>query len=299
MVSMDTNGLISPQATPPNWYREIWGRMLHEQASLVGKSMDFAKAFAEIAIRWTSRRRLEHYESAYAIAIPTPHAALWIPNEARRLGREDLASKFVYLPHPQLPIFSYDGRPKQSIILTAGRWMPEDWNSKNPRAIMKAFKLFLSRLPEWKVQVIGRGATELLGRLRMNPSDYGSRIEFIEHLDQVELSNHLQAAKIGFWASRWEGQQGTGAQMLCCGGSIVSYLSARTNCFSHYVSRESGRLAFRCNPAALADELVLEALSWERGERDPNRIGKIWCAEFHADCVARKALQNLGLGINA
>jgi glycosyltransferase involved in cell wall biosynthesis len=295
LVSMDTNGLISPRATPANWYREIWGRMLHEQPTLAGKATDFAKAFAEIAFRWTSRRRLRHYDAAYAIAVATPHAALWIPNEARRLGREDLASKFIYLPHPQLPIFSYDGRPKQKVVLTAGRWLPEDWNSKNPRPIMQAFERFLSRRPDWKVMVIGRGATDLQRRLNLKIQDCGSRMEFIEHLSQEDLTHHLQTAKIGFWASRWEGQQGTGAQMLCCGGSIVSYHAARTNCFSHYFSRESGRLALRCSAEALADELVLEADSWGRGERDPARISRIWCEEFHAPAVARKALDCLGL----
>lgn len=295
LVSMDTNGLVSPSSTPSNWYREIWSRLIHEQPTLAGKAMDFAKAFAEIAIKWTSRRRLRHYDAAYAIAVATPHAALWIPNEAMRQGREDLTSKFFYLPHPQLPIFNYDRRPKESLVLTVGRWLPEDWNSKNPRPIMEAVELFLSRSHGWKVKVIGRGATDLPRLLGMNPVDPESRIEFIEHLTQEELTNHLQTAKIGFWASRWEGQQGTGAQMLCCGGSIVSYHSARTNCFSHYVSRESGRLALRCSARALADELLLEADSWTRGERDPVRISRIWCEEFHATAVARRALVHLGL----
>lgn len=295
LVSMDTNGLISPLATPANWYREVWGRLLHEQPSLIGKAADFAKAFAEICFRWTSRRRLRHYDAAYVIAVATPHAALWIPNEPKHFGRDDLAVKFIYLPHAQSPIFSYDGRPKESIALTVGRWLPEDWNSKNPRPIMKAFVRFLSRRHDWKVMVIGRGATDLLRHLAMDMRGMESRIEFIEHLNQQDLSNRLQTAKIGFWASRWEGQQGTGAQMLCCGGSIVSYHSARTNCFSHYVSRESGRLALRCSAEALADELVLEAMSWDRGERDPKRISRIWCDEFHAHAVASRAMCCLGL----
>jgi hypothetical protein len=73
----------------------------------------------------------------------------------------------------------------------------------------------------------------------------------------------------------------------------VSTSSAQNSCFRHYVTRESGRLAPRNAPDALSDELVLEADAWEGGERDAERISRIWRAEFHAPEVARRALEAL------
>jgi hypothetical protein len=75
----------------------------------------------------------------------------------------------------------------------------------------------------------------------------------------------------------------------------VSPSSAQNSCFRHYVSRESGRLATRNTPDALSTELVLEADAWESGQRDPERISRIWCKEFHAPEVAMRAIQYLGL----
>jgi len=46
---------------------------------------------------------------------------------------------------------------------------------------------------------------------------------------------------------------------------------------------------------ALAEELVLEADAWERGERNASAISVSWTREFHAKNVARRALEYLDL----
>ena len=141
--------------------------------------------------------------------------------------------------------------------------------------------------------MIGGGAPDLCKLLNQDPDRFGGRLSFIDYVKPEQLPELYRRARIGFWTSRWEGQQGTGAQALCCGCSVVSASSAQNSCFRHYVTRESGRLASRNKADALADELVLEANSWEAGERDPERISRIWCKEFHAPNVAMRALSAL------
>ena len=121
------------------------------------------------------------------------------------------------------------------------------------------------------------------------------RLSFVEQVNHEELTDYLNLASVAFWSSRWEGQQGTGAQALCCGCSVVSHGSPLMSCFHHYVSRSSGRLAMRNHAEALADALELESESWDNGSRDPMKISSAWIPEFHATSVARRALHLLGL----
>jgi glycosyltransferase involved in cell wall biosynthesis len=121
------------------------------------------------------------------------------------------------------------------------------------------------------------------------------RCEFIDFLQPEQLVPFYRKAKIGVWSSRSEGQIGTGAQALCCGCSVVAGNSGTLSCFHHYVSRESGRLALGMDADAMAEALQLEAQAWDREERNPARISRIWTEEFHDVNVATRALELLGL----
>lgn len=298
LVNMDTCGLVSPLASPGDWWREAHVRYLHEPRGLFRKLKEVAKQGVEFAFHPVSKRRLEHYDAATIVAAVTPHGASWIPNEPLALGRPDLRSRFHYLPNPQLPIFHYDGSHKERLVLTVGRWHRSDWPQKHPTLLLDAYQRFLKTNPDWKGLIVGGGAPDLCKLLNQNPAKFDGRLSFIDYVKPDQLPALYRRARIGFWTSRWEGQQGTGAQALCCGCSVVSTSSAQNSCFRHYVSRESGRLASRNTADALSVELTLEANAWEAGHRDPERIGSIWSKEFHAHEVAKRALSSLGLTIN-
>jgi len=295
LVNMDTCGLVSHLANPGDWLREAHVRLLAERPGLSGKTIYVVKAIAEMLFHSVAKRHLEHYEAATIVAAVTPHATRWIPNEAIRLGHPELASKFIYLPHPQLSSFYYDDTPKESLVITVGRWHPSDWPQKNPRILLESYRRFLIEKPDWKGMIVGAGALDLARLLKSNLGEVSGRLQFVDYLKPEDLPKLYRRARIGFWSSRWEGQQGTGAQALCCGCSVVSSSSAHNSCFRHYVSRESGRLASRNSADAMTDELVLEANAWENGERNPERISQIWRAEFHAPMVASRALKALGI----
>lgn len=292
MVCMDTCGVISPQANPQGWFTDLPKRILLERKCGRGKVRDLAKYLIESVASPVARRRIHHYRCADIVTVPTPKGAQWVHREALCLGDVNLASKIHYLPHPQSMRFRYDGTAKERLVITMARWQPEDWAQKNPRVLLDAYREFLALSPQWKGMIVGSGATSLLERLAI-PSIAG--LEFLERVDPTEVPALFNRASIGFWSSRWEGQQGTGAQALCCGCSVVSHSSPMMSCFGHYVSRESGNLAVQNTSKHLAEALALEAQAWDLGSRHPNAIATAWTGEFHAELVAKRALDYLGL----
>jgi glycosyltransferase involved in cell wall biosynthesis len=295
MVCMDTCGVISPHANSRAWFADLPKRVLLERPFGKGKIRDLAKYLVESVAAPVARKRIHHYRCADIVTVPTPDGADWVRREALSLGDVNLASRFQYLPHPQSSNFQYDGNKKQKLVITMARWQPEDWAQKNPHVLLGAYREFLALNPQWKGMIVGSGATSLLERLAIPPVP---RLEFLERVDPSEVPSLFNRASIGFWSSRWEGQQGTGAQALCCGCSVVSHSSPMMSCFSHYVSRESGRLAAQNTPKALAEALAFEARAWDSGARDPFAIATAWTGEFHANSVASKAIEYLDHALN-
>jgi glycosyltransferase involved in cell wall biosynthesis len=295
MVCMDTCGVISPQANSRAWFHDLPKRILLERPFSKGKIRDLAKYLVESLASPIARARIHHYRQADIVTVPTPEGADWVSREALSLGDACLASKIRYLPHPQSSALLYDGTKKEKLVITIARWELEDWPQKNPRVLLGAYRTFLAANPDWRGFIVGTGATRLLEKLRI-PSVPG--LEFQERVDTTEIPKLFNRASIGFWSSNWEGQQGTGAQALCCGCSVVSHLSPMMNCFSHYVSKDSGRLAHENTPKCLANALMQEAEDWECGRRNPRGISEKWMGEFHANSVASKAIEYLNHSSN-
>jgi len=292
LVCMDTCGVISPQANRGAWFFDLPTRVLMEKPFAMGKMREVAKFLVESLMAPVAKARLHHYNVADAVSVPTPDGVTWVRNEIRSLGDPSLISKIHYLPHPQSPQFRYDDTPKEKLVVSMARWRKEDWAQKNPRVLLKTYRRFLSEHKDWNGIVVGSGATSLLRLLSINPIP---RLEFREAIDPSNVPSFFNRASIGFWSSRWEGQQGTAAQALCCGCSVVSHSSPMMSCFRHYVSRDSGKLADRNTPADLASALSQEALAWERGNRNPENISRAWMGEFHADQAALRAMKLLNL----
>lgn len=295
LVVMDTCGMISRLSNPDDWLREVGVRAFADRRKWPRFPAIFAKLAVEGLVHRTAKLRMPHYDAATKVSVVTPLGARWVANEARGCGRKDLAAKIVYLPHPQHEAFTHDGRAKENVVISVGRWHPSDWPQKNPKVLLDALLRFLKERPDWRAQVVGAGAGRLAGELGLGKPAELDRLELIDAVPPTELVDLYRRAKIGFWTSRWEGQQGTAAQALCCGCSVVSVNTSHMSCFRHYVSRGSGRLAMRNLPQPLADELVLEAEAWDQGHRDAAAIAATWSAEFHATKVAAEALSILGL----
>lgn len=295
LVNMDTSGLISSLAPKSEWWRESHKRFLYECRTLRSIANEVCRIMGDLLYKRSAKSRLAHYEAATSVAAVTPLGSLWIPGEVNGLGRSDLTHKFTYLPHPQLEVFNYGDVEKENLVITVGRWEKDDWPQKNPRTLLNAYAEFLHARPDWKGIIVGKGAKDLANNLQINNKIFNGHLDFIDYVPPNELPAIYSKSKIGFWSSRWEGQQGTGAQALCCGCSVVSHDSAHMSCFRHYVTRGSGRLARHNDASALARELILEAQSWDEGNRDPKIISSAWSNEFHASNVASRSMELLNL----
>jgi len=295
LVNVDSCGIVSRAACPRGWWRDLLpylcvkSRSPREVAQLLSGIAD------NLGIHRIARGRLATYELATVTCAVSPMAQLWLQNEAIHFGKSHLLPKINYLPHPQMQMFSYNGERKENLVLSVARWEREDWAQKNPKVLLEALEKFLTSEPDWRACVVGSGASRLAANLRKPWLMNNDRCEFIDFIKPEELVPFYQKAKIGVWSSRSEGQIGTGAQALCCGFSVVAGNAGTLSCFHHYVSRESGRLALGMDSNALCEALKLEADAWVRGQRDPERISRIWTDEFHEVNVASQALTFLGL----
>jgi glycosyltransferase involved in cell wall biosynthesis len=295
LVNVDSCGLVSRPANPRLWRRDLLPYLCRKATTPVEVARLASQIADNLGFHRVARGRLATCDAATVVCGVSPMAKQWMQNEAVHFGRAHLTSKIRYLPHPQKQIFSYNGEKKENFLLSVARWEKEDWVQKNPAVLLDALKKFLAMRPDWRACVVGRGASRLVSALKRSHSSNLNRCEFIDFLQPDELVPFYTKAKIACWSSRSEGQIGTGAQALCCGCSVVAGNSATVSCFHHYISRESGRLALAMDADSLCEALILEADAWDAGQRDPNRISRIWCEEFHSTKVAERALRLLGL----
>jgi glycosyltransferase involved in cell wall biosynthesis len=295
LVNVDSCGLVSRQANPHLWWRDLLPYLWKRATSPLEALRVMSQVIDNLGIHRVAKGRLETYEEAAVVCGVSPLATQWLRREAARFSRSHLLPKIRYLPHPQMRCFTYNGAHKENLVLSVARWEKEDWAQKNPAVLLDALNGFLAVHPNWRACVVGRGASRLVAALRRTHLVNLNRCQFIDFLQPEELVPIYNRASIACWSSRSEGQIGTGAQALCCGCSVVAGNSGTLSCFHHYISRESGRLALAMDADSLCEALMLEADAWEAGQRDPERISRIWCEEFHSTKVAERAIRLLEL----
>jgi glycosyltransferase involved in cell wall biosynthesis len=291
---MDTSGLCSPLGNARAWWQHGWKPAWATSKPLPVKVFKLFKFVLDSVFLINARRRLCHLGCGHAITLPTHSGVLWMKQEVSRLARPDLAGKIFYSPHPQSSLFQYQAAPKDNLVISVARWLREDWPQKRPALLLQSLNAFLDGSTDWQAMVVGRGATRLAGNLGI-PAHPNLRFE--ENLPHSSLVKLYQRAKIGFWTSLWEGQQGTAAQALCCGCSVVAPSSPLNSCFGDYVSPSSGRLAMDSSVASLTDALRLEAQAWSQGLRLPGPIAAFWSGLFHGEARARAMLEFLDLAL--
>lgn len=294
VVVLDTHGLTSRLGDAAAWWKFGWRPGWAQAPGPLSRVFYLLKFYIDSCFLVTARRRVRHLECCRAATMPTRMGVFWMKRELAGLHRLDLAEKIHYSPHPQKVIFRAGPNPKENLVLCAARFLPEDWPQKRPALLLEVLNSFLEKEPGWKAVVAGRGALNLAPALGVRPHQ---NIRFFENLSHQELLSHYQRAKIGLWTSLWEGQQGTGAQALCCGCSVVAPGTPLNTCFSDYVSEKSGRLSAGDSAPAILQALLSEVESWQDGGRDPKTISAFWGKVFYAEQAARRVLHLLSLDI--
>ena len=296
LVNVDSCGLVSRPANPRRWRRDLLPYLLRKASTPMEAARFVSQIVDNLGFHRVARGRLSTCEASTVVCAPSPMATRWLKREAEHFGRPDLAAKIRYLPHPQLPEFSYHGEQKEKLVLSVARWEKEDWPQKNPAVLIEALGIFLAKYPDWRACIVGRGAAGLRARLKI-ATPAPDCLQFVDFLPPADLVPYYNRARIACWSSRSEGQIGTGAQALCCGCSVVAGNAGTLSCFHHYANRKSGRLAIDMTADALAEALMLEADAWSQKQRDPQRISRIWSDEFHSNKVAARGLDMLGLPV--
>jgi hypothetical protein len=288
--SIDASGLMSPYRAFPEYARLLLSSRMARQGIIPGSITAAAALTRSLVPGLFDRKRLEHLSHADCVTVVTPQGAEIMKDLANRFGYPAVADKVRYLPHPQLSHYAYDGTPKENLIVTVGRWQTTDWHQKNPKLLLQALAGFFSRRDDYRAVIVGNSSELLLPLIDRHCPEMKDRIELVPFVTPPELRDLYVRSKIGFWASSHEGQQGTGAQALCCGCSVVSTGGVAMSCFAHYASRASGRQSLRNDSRFLSDALLLESLAWDDGSRHPERIAHGWCAELHEVNVAKRVL---------
>lgn len=289
--SIDASGLISPYVSPIDYIRLIYGKRIAQNGPILGAAIATASVAKNSIPVLLDIPRLQHLAHADVITMVTPQGVEIMKGLARRFGYPELEERIHYLPHPQLNYFKYDGRPKENMVLTVGRWDHSAWFQKNPKLFVASIGKFLETRTDYRSVIIGSEVSCLEPLIEKNCSKVADRIELIPYISSDKLVDYYCRAKISCWSSRHEGQQNTGAQALCCGSSVVSTTGIAMSCFAHYSSRSSGRQAIRNTPQYLADALSMEATAWDEGHRDPSAISSAWSEEFHVGYVTNRILE--------
>lgn len=227
-----------------------------------GPFFSFARAACRAfgpAVRMDSSRTIKYVEAFDVLTAESPLARDNTIRWLRQRGRGDLADKIVLLHHP-VPDSFVPPASKQNQILAVA----QDWSNplKGGTILQSAFRVFLSRHPDWRATIIGKNS-ERFDELR---STCGNRASLCPALSSEELLPHYQNAKILCIASGSESGPIVAFEALACGCSIVFPPSIPQ---LEWIARSHiGAMAPSRTPAGLVNALESECAAWND---DPNR----------------------------
>jgi hypothetical protein len=143
LVNVDSCGLVSRQANPHLWWRDLLPYLWKRATSPLEALRVMSQVIDNLGIHRVAKGRLETYEEAAVVCGVSPLATQWLRREAARFSRSHLLPKIRYLPHPQMRCFTYNGAHKENLVLSVARWEKEDWAQKNPAVLLDALNGFV------------------------------------------------------------------------------------------------------------------------------------------------------------
>ncbi|MBQ9096209.1 MAG: glycosyltransferase family 4 protein [Akkermansia sp.] len=200
-----------------------------------------------------------------------------------------LTDKLYPSPCPVSPSFRYEGSTKKDIILCIGRW--EDEFQKRPQYMMQTLKHYYGNGGTAETRIYGN-LTPTIHRLHQAmPAPVAAKIKLCGYLPNQQLKEEYNQAKIILCASRYEGSHNVSAEALCCGCSVVTAnRPQKLRNLLWYTTRQSGTVAPKDTPEALAEALQTEISAWHQGARNPSAIAAAWQPHFHVNQVFNNIL---------
>lgn len=232
-----------------------------------------------------NRRRARHLRCADAVTLS---AAVAEKLAQKRVFCGIFPEKTVVMPCPVSPAMTYDGTPKENLILCIGRW--KDAWQKRPQMLMRTLELFYADPAcTATTEIYGSLTEELRSWHAALPEAVRGRIRLIGYVDNDVLRAAYRRARICLCTSRFEGTHIVSAEAVCCGCSIVTpHRSGQLTVVEGYTAHQSGTVAAADTPAALAAAVAAECRAWESGGRNPAAIAAAWQPYLHADQALKR-----------
>jgi glycogen synthase len=181
--------------------------------------------------------------------------------------------------------------PKREEVVAVGRW---DSFQKRTPLLTATISQVLAHRPSIRFRIFGRITPELENwhrQLALNLQNQVILEGFVPNSSLIEAYQHARAMLV---SAAYEGCHNSSAEAVCCGASIVGCRSPFLSALEWHVAKNSGRLAERATPESLAQTLLDEMATWDRGERDPVAMSEAWTSELHPDRVATRILNFFG-----
>ena len=285
----DTQGIMSPVA---DWKSHMLSEAAHFWHEPRWKQ--WCRTLAKAP--YTHTLRLIHRDLPMARAIAasdvflaaTPTAAVRFKKFMGMLQGREASDRVWMVPIPVNFHFCYGATDqKQDEVIAVGRW---DSQQKRTPLLLETISLALQRNPGITFTIYGQASPEMATWHRHLTARQRANVRLEGVVSNVTLAAAYRRAKVMLVSAAYEGCHNASAEAICSGASVVGCRSPFLGAIDWHASKNSGRLAVRATPEALAAALHDELVAWDHGQRDPVAISAAWTRELHPDRVAARIL---------
>jgi glycosyltransferase involved in cell wall biosynthesis len=294
LVFLDSAGFWSPWSNGAGWFEAQWNACRRKRGLTFGLLRYMASIGRSLIPSAFDRPRLEHMNIADAVTVTSPLVLDRTARYAHVFGFKQLERRIHYLPLPVSTHMRYKDQYKRKRVICVARWHPQDWPEKGPKLLLTSLDRFLTKHTDYEAMVIGRGATALRSAPFYPRSLDRRNLRFLDCLPNNELPSLFAESRISICSSFHESYHIASFEAACCGCSIVALCSPDLPALQ-FLAETNGTLASKETPEAFAEALSKEVAMWDRGLCSPDTTAWRWQSETHADKVAAKALELLGL----
>ena len=239
-------------------------------------------------LRYPGRRRL--FDAADLITFPFPRALEnW--TSVPFLMSSKAKSNVVLAAPPVSPRFTYDGTPKENLVVAVGRW--DDEEPKRGTfllGIIDAF--FASGADVTEFHIFGNTPEFLVRWHESLPRESRKRVVLHGRIPNSDLVSWYRRAKAILVPSIHEGTHIASAEAVCSGCAVVASPLPTMSCCHWYASESSGTIAQKDTANSFAEALRIELEAWNAGNRNPESFSAIWRNRLHAPRTAERILRH-------
>lgn len=288
VLNQDNGGLVSPLINPVAWAREQ--RTLAGAGHVAGGWLRWvkllAKGFTKVLL-WDDPLRIRHLHQGDVITCVTPVAAGHYRRYCRIYGGRAFAERVQVLPHPVHPQFLMQGTKRRQVVVV-GRW--DDLCQKRPDRLMEVIGSLVQRDQDVVVEIVGGGIGSLQRWHGSLSEGERARVRLRGRMLPLEMVEVYAESQVSYCPSAFESFHIASGEALCCGCSVVASRSASLAAFQWFAEEEVATLATMDDAEGHVQALDNELNLWARGQRNPERISRVWCDRLHAERVAERVI---------